>query len=207
VIKIILKFTAILLLIITFNVFAENNIVHIEGKVFVNEQPIDISYIFKANDKIQTFSNGFIKFTYENSAYSISKNSVFILPDNEEKSLGNLIQGFLIGAFKKGETKKINVRHGLLSIRGTGVAIESTHEHSSVCLCYGEIDLSTEQEDIQLSSQIKYHTLVHIDSTGDIYLPDLNSCKFNHWSKDNIELEGMLINPSPFTKGLAKFLN
>jgi len=64
-IKIILKFTSILLLIISFNVFAENNIFHIEGKVFVNEQPIDINYIFKANDKIQTFSNGSIKFTYE----------------------------------------------------------------------------------------------------------------------------------------------
>jgi len=206
-IKISLKFTSILLLIISFNVFAENNIFHIEGKVFVNEQPIDINYIFKANDKIQTFSKGSIKFTYENSAYSISKNSVFILPDYEENSLGNLIHGFLIGAFKKGESRKINVRHGLLAIRGTGVAIESTHEHSSVCLCYGEIDLSTDKETIQLSSQVKYHTLVHIDSTGDIYLPDLNSCKFNHWSKDNIELEKKLMNPSPFTKGFAKFLN
>ena len=57
------KFTAILLVIITFNVFAESNIFHIEGKVFVNEQPIDIDYIFKANDKIQTFANGSIKFT------------------------------------------------------------------------------------------------------------------------------------------------
>lgn len=117
------------------------------------------------------------------------------------------MQGFLIGAFKKGEERKIKITHGLLSVRGTGVAVESSHDHNSVCLCYGEIDLITESERINLNTNnTKYHLVVHIDPSGDIFIPDLNSCKFDHWSVDNIELEKFLGNSSPFKKGIAKFL-
>ncbi|MDA9221675.1 hypothetical protein N9O82_02010 [Methylophilaceae bacterium] len=179
----------------------------LKGSVLINDQPAEMNQALAANDKIQTLHDGFIKVVFEDSAYSIKKNSVFVLPKETDQSLGNLVKGSLIGAFKKGGERKLKISHGILSVRGTGVAVESGHDHSAVCLCYGEIDLNTDQEKITFSTEnTKYHLVVHIDPSGDVYLPDLNSCKFDHWSVNNIELEKLLNNSSPFKKGLAQFL-
>ena len=187
--------------------FAKNIVHELKGSVLINNQPAEINQALSANDKIQTLNDGFIKIIFEDSAYSIKKNSVFVLPEKTDQSLGNLVKGSLIGAFKKGGERKLKISHGILSVRGTGVAVESGHDHSAVCLCYGEIDLNTDQEQISLSTEnTKYHLVVHIDPAGDVYLPDLNSCKFDHWSVNNIELEKLLNNSSPFKKGLAQFL-
>jgi hypothetical protein len=195
------------LLILSHVALAKNMVLELKGGVLINDQPAEINQALSANDKIQTLHDGFIKVIFEESAYSIKKNSVFMLPENAEDSLGNLVKGSLIGAFKKGGERKLKISHGILSVRGTGVAVESGHDHSSVCLCYGEIDLNTDQENITFSTEnTKYHLLVHIDPAGDVYIPSPDSCKFDHWSVNNIELEKLLNNPSPFKKGLAKFL-
>ena len=187
--------------------FAKNTVHELKGSVLINDQPAEMNQALAANDKIQTLHDGFIKVVFEDSAYSIKKNSVFVLPKETDQSLGNLVKGSLIGAFKKGGERKLKISHGILSVRGTGVAVESGHDHSAVCLCYGEIDLNTDQEKITFSTEnTKYHLVVHIDPSGDVYLPDLNSCKFDHWSVNNIELEKLLNNSSPFKKGLAQFL-
>ncbi|AKO65019.1 hypothetical protein VI34_03650 [Methylophilales bacterium MBRSG12] len=188
-------------------IFAKNMVHELKGSVLINDQPAEINQSLAANYKIQTLHDGFIKVIFEESANSIKKNSVFVLPKNTDESLGNLVKGSLIGAFKKGGERKLKISHGILSVRGTGFAVESGHDHSAVCLCYGEIDLDTDQEQISLSTEnTKYHLVVHIDPAGDVYLLDLNSCKFDHWSVNNIELEKLLNNSSPFKKGLTQFL-
>jgi len=203
-----LKILHLAFLLLLSQVTYGKNIVHeLKGSVLINDQPAEMNQTLAANDKIQTLHDGFIKVIFEDSAYSIKKNSVFVLPENTDESLGHLVKGSLIGAFKKGGERKLKISHGILSVRGTGVAVESGHDHSAVCLCYGKIDLDTDQEQISLSTEnTKYHLVVHIDPAGDVYLPDLNSCKFDHWSVNNIELEKLLNNSSPFKKGFAQFL-
>lgn len=191
----------------SFNVFANDQIVEIKGDVLINKKPAEKNSVLSGGDEIETLHDGFIKFVFSKSAYSIKKNSVFILPEDSEKSLGNLLKGSLLSAYKKGGDRKLKITHGVLAVRGTGIHVESGHEQSAVCLCYGDAELTTNYENVKLSSEKKYHQIVHIQSDGNVMLTDLNSCKFDHWSTQNVALEKLIGNPSPFKKGLRGFLN
>ncbi len=187
-------------------IFAINEIVALKGQVLINNELANLNTPINAGDQIETKHDGYIKFSFMDSAYEVKKNSFFILPINSKETVGNLLKGSLLAAFKKGGERKLKISHGTLSIRGTGVHVESGIDHDAVCLCYGEIDLLTNKQTVHLDTEKKYHMIVHIKADGTPYLPDLNSCKFDHWSRENIALEKIIGNPSPFKRSIKQFL-
>ena len=78
-----LKILYLAILLLLSQVTYAKNIVHeLKGGVLINDQPAEMHQALAANDKIQTLHDGFIKVIFEDSAYSIKKNSVFVLPEN-----------------------------------------------------------------------------------------------------------------------------
>ena len=74
------------LLIFSQGTSAKNMVHELKGSVLINDQPAEMNQALAANDKIQTLHDGFIKVIFEESAYSIKKNSVFVLPENTDES-------------------------------------------------------------------------------------------------------------------------
>ena len=201
------KFKLFLLLIFLniSTVFAvETNIIqNLEGKVLINKVSATKGAAVKSADEITTLSNSKAVVLYENEVYQIRENTTFVLPSSSSKdNTSNLVTGSVLAAFTPGKPRKMKIG-GLatLSIRGTGIYARSDNEGAHYCLCYGQSTLASHDHSVDLDTISKFHKDLIVLKDGDIRKPKMTERKFDHTSRENIELEKLLNRPSPFGGG------
>lgn len=185
-----------------------NSIKNFEGEVYINKVLVTKNESVKAGDEISTGAKGKVTVLFEDEAYQLKQNTVFVLPVNEKKdNTSNLVTGSVLAAFTPGKPRKMKIG-GLatLSIRGTGIYARSDNEGVHYCLCYGHSTLASHDHSVDLDTQSKFHKDLIVLKDGNIRTPKFTERKFDHTSRENIELEKLLNRPSPFGGGYRDFM-
>jgi hypothetical protein len=100
---------------------------------------------------------------------------------------------------------QINQKSNLV-VRGTGVYIGIEPEMTEFCLCYGEVDLSSDKSNVRINTESKFHKDFVILSDGEIRPAFWHERRLTHTSRQNIELEKLAGRPSPFDGGYRDFV-
>ena len=119
------------------------SIYQFKGDVRVNAQPVTLATSIHAGDIIETFDKSYIIFVFNKDATILRSNSQMILPaPGVTTSAFQLNQGKALSVLAS-RTTQIKTPSAFISIRGTGIYIESEADRSYVCTCYGVSDLAT----------------------------------------------------------------
>jgi len=189
---------------------AEKNVIeNLEGKVFINKVSATKGSPVKSGDEIATGPNSRATVLYQDEAYQLRQNTVFVLPSEIQKeSTSKLLAGAVLGAFTPGKPRQMKLGgNATLSIRGTGIYAEVDPKGIvHYCLCYGKSNLSTHDHSIDLDTKSKFHKDLIVLQDGTIRTPKFTERKLDHTSRQNIELEKKLDRPSPFGGGYRDFM-
>ena len=117
------------------------SIYKLEGRVMVDGRLADIDTRIGPNSRINTGSNSSIKFVVASDAFILRSNSQLELGSSEAPIIEGMriFSGKLLSVFGKREKPhEITTLTATIGIRGTGIYIESHHEKSYFCTCYGQ---------------------------------------------------------------------
>jgi hypothetical protein len=113
------------------------------GDVRVNGQPADLSTIINPGDTVETLELSYIIFVVNKDAFILRANSRMVIPvPTAPTNTIQLTRGKLLSVLA---SRKIAIKtpSAFVSIRGTGIYVESDPEGSYVCTCYGIAELTT----------------------------------------------------------------
>jgi len=112
------------------------------GSFTVNGQASDISSRVGPGDTIETNDSTEVVFVVDKDAFLLRANSRLIINQHAIGGHYELQQGKLLSVFAKRQTE-IRTPSAVISIRGTGVYLESDAALTYICTCYGETDIAT----------------------------------------------------------------
>jgi hypothetical protein len=125
---------------------SRSNIVHIEGEVLLNRQPLARDGIVQTGDVVQTGQNSRITFVIGDSSMHLRQNTLLKVERGDSLSavaVLRLVTGALATVFRKGrEERRVLTPTATAGIRGTGFYLESEPARTYFCNCYGEIELA-----------------------------------------------------------------
>jgi len=120
---------------------AGKSIYQIKGDVTVNSKPATLATMILPGDAIETFDNSYVIFVVKQDAFILRSNSRLQLPiASATPSTFELKQGKLLSVLATRSTQ-IKTPSAFISIRGTGIYVESETDRTYVCTCYGVTDL------------------------------------------------------------------
>lgn len=133
----------------------------IEGDVSVNGSPARIGMDIKAGDVIVTGSKSSVFFVTDKDAFLIRANTRVETQGTFGEILITglrIVTGAVLSVFAPGERKNIYTPTATIGIRGTAIYIEAEASRAYVCLCYGEMDItSTADPAIRETLRTTYH--------------------------------------------------
>ncbi|MFT4721665.1 MAG: hypothetical protein ACI9SB_002842 [Candidatus Azotimanducaceae bacterium] len=112
------------------------------GSFSVNGKASDISSRVGPGDTIETNDSTEVVFVVAKDAFLLRANSRLIINRHTIGGHYELQQGKLLSVFATRQTE-IRTPSAVISIRGTGVYLESNAALTYLCTCYGETDIAT----------------------------------------------------------------
>jgi hypothetical protein len=133
------------------------SIYRIDGDVRVNRQRANLDTIVRPGDEVQTGQNSRVIFVVGTDAYHLrAQGRVQLAGSGALVSALRLLSGGLLSVFGKHQSL-ISTPLATLGIRGTGVYAESFPDLSYLCTCYGETDLSANDDPTSRESILSEH--------------------------------------------------
>ncbi len=120
------------------------SIYQLSGRVRVNGKLATRETIIEPGDSIVTDEKSYIIFVLAGEAFILRSHSSMLLRSAKTGSPAaiNLSSGKLLSVFTPGKPMLITTPSAVVSIRGTGVYVESGETQSYVCTCYGMTGLA-----------------------------------------------------------------
>lgn len=112
------------------------SIFKLEGDVRINNQLASMDSAVRVGDEIQTGNNSYIIFVIGSNSHILRSNSRMTVGATGRQPI-NLASGKLLSVFAPGRPLELATPTAVVSIRGTGLYMESEPERSYVCTCYG----------------------------------------------------------------------
>ena len=136
---------------------AGRSIYQLLGHVLVNGAKATLDTPVIPGDLVETFDKSYIIFVVASESYILRSNSRLIVGASGGQAL-NLSSGKLLSVFTPGNPIQIATPSALVSIRGTGLYVESEETRSYVCTCYGTTTIAVNgQPTINEAVTSKHH--------------------------------------------------
>lgn len=127
------------------------------GSIKVNGEPATLATLILPGDVVETEDDSEIIFVVDQDAFLLRSDSQIVIPTNTVGGSYGLNRGKALSVFASKQTE-IRTPTAVISIRGTGVYVESEPELSYVCTCYGVADLSpSDDPSITLTVEAEHH--------------------------------------------------
>jgi hypothetical protein len=181
----------------------------VKGKVNVNKKEVMVGASLSPGDAVSTGENSSAVLLFGGDAYALKQSTTFILPnENLQDKSSSLVSGAVLASFIPGKPRRMQINQkSNLVVRGTGVYIGIEPEVTEFCLCYGEVDLSSDKSNVRINTESKFHKDFVILSDGEIRPAFWHERRLTHTSRQNIELEKLAGRPSPFDGGYRDFVS
>ncbi len=122
--------------------FASPGIHKLNGQVFVNNRPADLTTRITAGSKIIVAHDGELAFSIGTDAFLLRGGTALELVGASMVTGLRLLTGGLLAVFdKRSRPAHIVTSIATISIRGTGAYVNSEPHRLYTCTCYGETDL------------------------------------------------------------------
>jgi hypothetical protein len=132
------------------------------GKVLINGQLATLETRIIPGDSIITGEKSYIIFIVTGESFILRSHSNMKLGEFRQPSPSiasiDLLAGKMLSVFAPRKPMLISTPQAIVSIRGTGVYVESLKSHSYVCTCYGETEIrSRKQPSIRETIKATHH--------------------------------------------------
>ncbi|MBF0241999.1 MAG: FecR domain-containing protein [Desulfamplus sp.] len=180
----------------------------VEGDVTINGIPAKVGDIVAPDDVIVTGKDSSIVFVFGDSACLMRENSKMVVKNSDKSAEPSkvinglrLLDGKLLSVFGEGE-KSVETPSAYIGIRGTGIYVESDHEKTYICTCYGKVKISYAHNLSKFESiSANYHeSSRHVYRDGAIKRAPM----INHTDAELIMLERFVNRLPPFAKSSEK---
>jgi hypothetical protein len=177
------------------------SVYRLEGDVWVDGKPANISTLIETGSTVKTGDNGMIIFVVGTDAFILRANSELQLNGSGLLiSFMRLLTGRLLSVFgQREETHRITTLTATIGIRGTGIYVESDPEQSYVCTCYGHTLISSnDQSDAWEEVRTHHHDnplYVLAGKTGEVIRP---APFINHTDSELALIEELVGRAPPF---------
>ena len=122
------------------------NIIELKGDVLVNGRRIGPDAIIQTGDRIQSGPGSTLGFTLDRDAFLVRPNSDLTLTRGASLFVADglrLFSGALLSVFgRSNRPRQVIAPTVTAGIRGTGFYVETRHESTYFCTCFGVIDLT-----------------------------------------------------------------
>jgi len=181
----------------------------LSGKVRVNGRLAQSRTAVKPGDKVVTGADATVAFTVGNDAFLLSPNSSVEL-GRAQASNNKLIQGLrmlsgaILAVFEPGRPRRLSTPLMTIGIRGTGVFLEAGAEATTLCTCYGDVEVWDKSGTQRRRIISSYHTpiVAHADGLDDEPMMPMEPGKemdMGHTDDELIMLEKLVGRVSPIT--------
>lgn len=122
---------------------AGRSIYRLEGEVLINGTRANEATLISADSHIQTGPDSQVIFAVGQDAFILRPQSELQLSGHDGLIVRGLriLTGGLLSVFGKRE-HQIQTSYATIGIRGTGIYVEANTDHSYVCTCYGEVQIT-----------------------------------------------------------------
>lgn len=176
----------------------------LKGKVRVNGRLAGAHTVIKPGDHIAAGSGAKAVFTVGTDAFLLHGDSSLKLERPKEpgsKLIGGfrLLTGALLAVFDHG-VRRLDTPKMTIGIRGTGVFLEADAEMTTLCTCYGDVEVQNKQSGERRRIISAYHTpiVAHAQELGDM-MPMGDGMDMGHTDDELIMLEKLVGRASPIT--------
>lgn len=185
-----------LIIPITAQAAGGGTIYNLHGKVWINGQEADRHTPIHFGDKILTGTKSRITIELDGSVYRMTGRSRLTLPEGSKNIALHLLYGKLLAVFRHNSHKTIYTSTAVLGVRGTGIYLNSEHDQTYLCTCYGDIDLTDrDNEKYQAHVHATHHNAIVFDH--DSRQVKGNQPMLEHVDADLFELEALASRTPP----------
>ncbi len=151
-----------------------DNIREMRGTVFVNRRLANPATSIKAGDLVTVAHGGKLSFVIDDDAYLLRGGSSMYIEKNEKFVVNGLrlSTGGLLAVFGRGE-KTIMTRAATIGIRGTGIYLDTKPEKTYFCTCYGETELSVNNDRRIMAAEHHHSAWIHTPHMGKTVIQDM----------------------------------
>ena len=160
---------------------AADNIREMRGTVFVNRRLANPSTSIKAGDLVTVAHGGKLSFVIDSDAYLLRGGSSMYIEKDEKSTVNGLrlSTGGLLAVFGSGE-KTIRTRAATIGIRGTGIYLDTESEKTYFCTCYGETELSVNNDRRIMAAEHHHSAWIYTPHTGKTFIQDMGMFMGNY---------------------------
>ena len=123
------------------------SIYELSGRIAIDGQKATLNTRIRENSIIETGRNGKLIFAVGKDAFILRGDSHLEIQGDDQFIQGlKLVSGALLsvlGGRFQNQSLVMNTTTAIISLRGTGIYVESEPEQSYVCTCYGMVELSS----------------------------------------------------------------
>lgn len=143
---------------------AEGRIHQLLGQAWINGKPAMTQSAIHFGDKILTGAGSSVTIVLDENVYRLGPRALFTLPRIDARGVMRLFYGAMLAVFRHRSDKRIYTPTTVLGVRGTGLYLDAGYRETYLCLCYGDVDF-TDNENAANSVVIHadYHQAVIFD--------------------------------------------
>lgn len=158
-----------------------DNIREMWGTVFVNRRLANPATSIKAGDLVTVAHGGKLSFVIDSDAYLLRGGSSMYIEKDQNFAVNGLrlSTGGLLAVFGSGE-KTIRTGAATIGIRGTGIYLDTKPEKTYFCTCYGETELSVNNDRRIMAAEHHHSAWIYTPQTGKTVIQDMGMFMGNY---------------------------
>lgn len=121
---------------------AEGRIHQLLGNAWINGKPAMAQSAIHFGDKILTGAGSSVTIVLDENVYRLGPRALFTLPRVDARGVMRLFYGAVLAVFRHQSVKTIFTPTSVLGVRGTGLYLDAGSRETYLCLCYGDVDFS-----------------------------------------------------------------